>query len=133
MENDTIRSSGGNTLVDLWVEGKTRGICVSRGAIEAHLQASGLSDEDCCDFVRNHLALLTTAAKIRLAETGTAASTIVIDQLGSAGGNRRKAERRKSDRRKSDRAQEIPAAGDRRRGQRRKGERRDARKKREET
>ena len=134
MENDTIRTSGSKTLVDLWVDGKMRGICVTRGAIEAHLglspdQAAGLSDEERSEFVRTHLALIMSAARDRLQETGTSATTILIDtgQLGGAnqaGGDRRKTERRKTDRRKSDRSEGIPATGDRRRVQRRKADRR---------
>lgn len=125
MEGDTIRSSGSGPLVDLWVEGKTRAICVSREAIEAYLGGSGdgpPSDEECCEFVRTHLALVMTAAKKRLRETGPAASSITIEpgQLGARGGDRRKGERRKADR-----PEAIPAGGDRRRrAPRRKGERR---------
>ena len=130
MENDTIRSSGGNTLVDLWVEGGIRSICVSRAAIEGHLRlapdaGAAMSDDDRCTFVRNNLVLIVAAARNRLRETGTASGRIVIDagQLG-ARGERRKAERRTDDRRKGDRPQQIPSTGDRRRGPRRNAERR---------
>ena len=37
MENDSIRSSGTSTLVDIWVEGKVRAISVSQAAIGAFL------------------------------------------------------------------------------------------------
>lgn len=133
MENDTIRSSGGDTLVDLWVEGKMRGICVSRGAIEANLglpadKASAMSEDDRCEFVRTHLAIVMNAAKARLREDPTA-ETIVIGtgQLGGAatrGGDRRVTERRKGERRKENRPQDMPPSGDRRRVQRRKSDRR---------
>ena len=138
MENDTIRSSGGNTLVDLWVEGKVRGICVSRGAIAAHMgipgeRASALSDEECCEFVRTRLVLVMAAAKERLRTTGLNASNVVIDEghLGRKGaGDRRRVERRKGgDRRKADQPHKIPATGDRRRTQRRSKDRRAAGKK----
>ena len=130
MENDTIRSSGGNTLVDLWVEGKMRAIEISRGAIEAHLgllsdRTTAVSDEDCCEFVRANLAVILAAAKSKLRETGPGTATIRIDtgELGSAAGGR-SGERRKTDRRKSDRPEAVPAQGDRRKGQRRTGDRR---------
>jgi hypothetical protein len=132
MENDTIRSSGGNTLVDLWVEGKVRGICVSRGAIAQHMgipieRANALSDEECCEFVRTRLALVMAAAKDRLRQTGPNNSNVVIDlgHLGATGaGDRRRTERRKSERRKADQPHKVPVTGDRRRGDRRKADRR---------
>ena len=138
MENDTIRSSGGNTLVDLWVEGKVRAICVSRGAIAAHMgipgeRVSALSDDECCDFVRTRLALVMAAAKDRLRQTGPATSNVVIEagHLGPPGvGDRRRTERRKSDRRKADQPHKVPVVGDRRRAQRRSADRRGGTKKR---
>ena len=71
MENDLIRASGTNTLVDIWIEGKMRSLCVSQQAIGAHLgfnEAKGLSDRDRCEFVRANLALIVTAAQGRLRE-----------------------------------------------------------------
>jgi hypothetical protein len=131
MENDTIRGSGGNTLVDVWIDGRMRGICITRGAIEMHLglteeQSRLMSETDRCEFVRQNLALIMTAAKKRLSETSPMAEAIIIDtgQLPVRGPDRRKGERRKSDRRKADRPQSIPPQGDRRRSQRRKTERR---------
>jgi hypothetical protein len=131
IENDTIRSSGGNTLVDVWIDGKMRGVCVTRGAIEMHLgltadQSAGMSEGDRCEFVRTNLALVMKSAKERLRDTSAAADYIIIDtgQLPVRAADRRKGERRKSDRRKADRPQLIPPQGDRRRGPRRKGERR---------
>lgn len=130
MENDTIRSSGSNTLVDIWIDGKMRAIVVSRGAIEANLgllsdRATAMSDEDGCQFVRANLALILTAAKAKLRETdpGTEKIGIETGELGSASGGR-SGERRQTDRRKSDRPEAVPAQGDRRKGQRRTGDRR---------
>jgi hypothetical protein len=132
MENDTIRGSGGNTLVDVWIDGKMRAISVSRGAIEMHLglnadQAAAMSEGERCEFVRQNLALIVKAAKKRLSETSAAADMVIIDtgQLPLRGADRRKGERRKVERRKVDRPSGIPPSGDRRRSQRRKAERRD--------
>ncbi len=132
MENDSVRTSGDLTLVEMWIDGKLRGISISRHAIEAFLQlppeeASAMSDEDRREFVRTHLGLLTTAAKARISQTRPDADEITIDagQLGTSGGrggDRRRAERRKGDRRKAD--QPIGKIGDRRQGERRKGDRR---------
>ena len=65
MENDSIRASGANTLVDVWIDGKLRGISVSRGAIEAflglsHDKAAAMSDDERCDFVRKHWQLTSS-------------------------------------------------------------------------
>jgi len=128
MENDAIRASGSNTLVDIWIEGKIRAICVSRDAIGAfagHDAAAEMSEDDRCEFVRKHLPLIVTAAKAKLADNPTAGS-IDIDagQICSpdsaGGGDRRKTERRKSERRKQDR----PVLVDRRQSNRRKSDRR---------
>ena len=134
MENDTIRTSGGKTLVDIWIEGKVRGICVSRGTVEAYLGLSSergaMSDEERCDFVRTHMALVMKAAMQKLHEAGPASDYLVIDpgelgpSLSGRGGDRRKGQRRKSERRKSDRPDRVPATGDRRKSDRRKNERR---------
>ena len=35
MENDTVRTLGDNTLVDIWIAGKSRAITISGAAIEA--------------------------------------------------------------------------------------------------
>ena len=73
MENDTIRTSGGKTFVDVWIEGKVRGICVSRGTVEAYLGLSSergaMSDEERCDFVRTNMALVMKAATQRQRRT----------------------------------------------------------------
>jgi hypothetical protein len=51
MENDSIRSSGDITLVELWIGGKLREVRVTREAIESFLQlppdkAAVMSDQD---------------------------------------------------------------------------------------
>lgn len=130
MENDSIRSSGTNTLVELWVDGKLRGVCVSQQAIGAYLgfeQAQGMSDQDRCEFVRQHLPLVATAASAILREANPTADSVVIDvdelpRPDGRPGDRRRDERRKTDRRKM----KIPrgAQPERRRANRRQGERR---------
>ena len=133
MENDTIRSSGGKTFVDIWIEGKVRGICVSRGTIESYLGLSSdrgsMTDEERCEFVRTHMALVMKAATQKLREAGPSTNELMIEpgQLGASaggGGDRRKVQRRKSERRKTDRPDRIPPSGDRRKGERRKDDRR---------
>ena len=134
MENDSIRASGGNTLVDVWIEGKLRGISVSRGAIETFLsltphQAAAMSENDRCEFVRTHLPIVLTAAKLQLRGMNPSADSVSIDtgQLGNPGrgrvGDRRKTERRKTERR-NPQGSEPPRVGDRRNTERRTRERR---------
>jgi hypothetical protein len=126
MENDSIRPSGSSTLIDLWIEGKMRAVCVTRAAIETFvgLKGSGMSEDERCEFVRTHLPQLVTAVKSRLREN-PAANEVIIEagQLGGEG-DRRKGERRRSDRRKVARPGDPLPHGERRRAQRRKSERR---------
>jgi|SRR4051812_31191426 hypothetical protein len=130
MENDSIRASGSDTLVDMWIDGKLRALSVSHEAIGAFLgfeRASAISENDRCEFVRTHLPLLVNAAKVRLREDGPAADSITIDvgQLprpDGRAGDRRRGDRRKGERRKSSRPHGDQP--DRRRGDRRTGERR---------
>lgn len=132
MENDSIRASGSNTLVDIWIDGKLRAICISREAIDAFLgydRAAELTENDRCEFVRMHLPLVVRTATTRLQETDPRADSVVIgsgDFPNPSGrsGNRRKTERRKADRRKNDRPLTDLPHGERRRGERRKSERR---------
>lgn len=135
MENDTIRGSGPNTLVDVWIDGKMRAVCVSRGAIEAYLglrpdQASAMTEQDRCEFVRTHLAPIIKAAAGRLKETNSASDTVLIDTAQLApyaagrGLDRRKTDRRKGDRRKQNRPESALPHPDRRRGERRTSNRR---------
>ena len=130
MENDSIRASGTDTLVDIWIDGKMRSISISLEAIGAYLdfeQVARMSEDERCGFVKNNLALVVSGAKIRLRDGDPTASTIVIDagHLARPDGkatDRRKTERRKTDRRKA----KVPLGGqpDRRRVDRRRGERR---------
>jgi hypothetical protein len=121
MENDSIRSSGESTLVTIWIEGKLRNISISRGAVETFLKlpphrAGTLTEDDCREFVRTHLSLVTAAARNQLLSTDPDAETGVIDggQIGRDGaprtGERRSGDRRKGDRRKVNK----PVAIDRR-------------------
>ena len=128
MENDSIRASGADTLVEIWVNGKLRAICVSGQAIEAFLgseRAQPMSDDQRCEFVRTHLPLIVTAVKARLRDTDPDADAVTLD-VGHMGGtqNRRKSERRKSERRKVSLPKESLPHGERRRGDRRKKDRR---------
>jgi hypothetical protein len=130
MENDSIRASGSDTLVDIWIEGKIRAICVTQEAIGAHLDFESLarmSDDDRCMFVKNNLSLVLSAAKARLRQGDPTANIVVIEagHLARADGkatDRRKIDRRKSDRRKS--SQPLGTQPDRRRTTRRHGDRR---------
>ena len=112
MENDSIRSSGENTLVTIWIEGKLRNISISRAAVESFLKlppdrAGTLTDDDCREFVRTHLGVVTAAARNQLLDTDPDAETVVID------GGRDRPRGRRANRR-------AAAAGDRRKGDRRK-------------
>ena len=130
MENDSIRTSGTNTLVDIWIDGKMRGISVSKEAIGSYLgfeRAAGMSGDDRCEFVRTHLPLVINAAKSRLIDTGPDTDIVVIDgdhlpRRDGQSGDRRKGDRRKTDRRKA----ALPKGDrpERRRSDRRQGQRR---------
>jgi hypothetical protein len=124
MENDSVRTSGENTLVDVWIEGKMRSICVSRRAIAAFLQlpperAPALAEEDCREFVRTHLNLVVNAAKDLLRSADPDTDTIIINGVltsadkGAQTGDRRQGERRRGDRRKVNLG--PPPSGERRR------------------
>jgi len=130
MENDSIRASGTDTLVDIWIDGKMRSICITQEAIGAYLdfeQVARMTEDERCGFVKNNLALVVSGAKARLRDGDPTASAIVIDagHLARPDGkttDRRKTERRKTDRRKA----KVPLGSqpDRRRVDRRRGERR---------
>ena len=130
MENDSIRASGTDTLVDIWVNGKLRAICVRREAIDAYIgfEATRMSDDDRCEFVRKNLPLVVTAVKTKLSDTNPVADTVIIEgsQLGGDGGgtDRRKRERRKTERRKVAKPKAELPRGEPRRGDRRKNDRR---------
>jgi hypothetical protein len=124
MENDSIRASGSNTLVDIWVNGKLRAISVTRQAIEAFAGQnadSGMSDEERCEFVRTHLPLVVTAVKTQLREASDDLEAVTID-VGQLGG--RVADRRKGERRKAKLPKDSLPGGERRRGNRRSTDRR---------
>jgi hypothetical protein len=137
MENDSIRASGSDTLVDIWINGKLRAICVTREAIDTYLgfeRASAMSDDERCEFVRTHLPLVVSAARTTLRDGNPAADSIAVDgeQLGGPGsgraGDRRRTERRKTERRKATKPKEALPHGERRRGDRRKTDRRNPKK-----
>jgi hypothetical protein len=122
MDNDSIRSSGENTLVTIWIEGKLRDISIARAAVETFLKlpphrAGTLTDDDCREFVRTHLGLVTAAARNQLLDTDPDADTVLIDggqigrqERGRVDDRRQGGDRRKGDRRKVNR----PVAIDRR-------------------
>ena len=122
MENDTVRSMGESTLVDVWINGKMRSVCVSRGAIENFLKltpdaSSRMSEGDRREFVRTHLSTVVAAAKERLSATSANAESVLIDtgQLGPGNNENGLVDRRRGgDRRKGDRRQSTRAKGDRR-------------------
>jgi hypothetical protein len=130
LENDSIRSVGSDTLVDIWIEGKMRALCVSHEAIGAFIgfeRAAGMSDLDRREFVRTHLPLVIGAAKERLSEAGADADALTIDVGQLPRGDGRSGDRRLRDRRKGERRQlKLPRAGlpDRRKSDRRQGDRR---------
>ena len=127
MENDSIRPSGTNTLVDIWVEGKLRAICVTREAIDMFtgFDGSARDEQSRCEFVRTHLSGVVTGVKAKLRDGNAGADSIVIDagQIG-ARADPRSTDRRKSERRKVGRSPELLPQGERRRSERRKGGRR---------
>ena len=130
MENDSIRSVGSDTLVDIWINGKMRALSVSQEAIGAFLgfdTAAGMTDQDRCEFVRTNLPLVVAAAKQRLSESNRNADDIAIavGQLprpDGRSGDRRMVDRRKDERRKLKVAR--PGQTERRKGERRTGDRR---------
>jgi hypothetical protein len=124
MENDSIRASGSNTLVDIWVNGKLRAISVTKQAIDGFAGQnadSGMSDDERCDFVRTHLPLVVTAVKTQLREASEDLEGVTID-VGQLGG--RITDRRKGERRKAKLPKDSLAGGERRRADRRSTDRR---------
>jgi hypothetical protein len=128
MENDSVRTSGRSTLVDIWIDGKLRAISVSREAIETSLRlpadrAAGLSEDDRREFVRNNLSAVVSAATNWLRFNDPSADTVPLEpgdfgarpseRSGGREGDRRQGDRRKGDRRKVDRG--PPPTGERRR------------------
>jgi len=116
MENDTVRTLGDNTLVDIWIEGKSRAITISGAAIEARAGTT-LSESERREFVRTNLSLIVGAASEFL-RSNPAAEAILIE-AGQIGGRQASGERRSGgDRRKGDRRQRNagPPGGVERRG-----------------
>jgi hypothetical protein len=124
MENDSVRTSGETTLVDVWIDGKMRSISVSRQAIAAFLylpsdRAASLTEEDRREFVRTRLSLIIGAAKDRLRSGDPGAEAVSIDgppvsEAASArSAGRGSGDRRKGDRRKVNKG--PPPSGERRR------------------
>jgi hypothetical protein len=118
MENDSVRTIGDCTLVDIWISGKLRGISVSRGAIDAFRQltpgrAAEMSDEDRRQFVTANLGIIVSAAAKKLAGANPGSETVLLE-AGDIGGHpaepvaeRRTGEdRRKGGRRREDRRAE---------------------------
>jgi hypothetical protein len=108
MENDTVRTLGDDTLVDIWIEGKSRAIVITRDAIETYLglgsrEAADMNDAGRCEFVRTNLGLIVRSATERI-HTDPQAGRVRIEAgqlLGKAstgerrtGGDRRKGDRR---------------------------------------
>ncbi|HEX5259390.1 MAG TPA: hypothetical protein VFW35_11510 [Sphingomicrobium sp.] len=127
MESDSIRPSGNNTLIDIWIEGRLRSICVAREAIESFLGSkapAATSEDSRCEFVRGHLPQVVSAVKAKL-RSNPSAESIIVDsgELGGVG-ERRKVERRKTERRKVSRPAGSLPDGERRRSERRKNQRR---------
>src|SRR6476469_9021762 len=130
MENDSIRSVGSDTLVDIWIDGKMRSLSVSLEAIGAFLgfdKASSMSERDRCEFFRTHLPVVVAAAKQRLSETDRSVGQVVIAVGQIPGCEGKSGERRASDRRKGERQKvTLSRSGqpERRKGDSRAGERR---------
>ena len=130
MENDSIRASGTDTLVDIWIDGKMRSICISQEAIGAYLdfdRVARMTEDERCEAIKNNLAVVLKAAKARLREGDPTMQSIILDagHLPRPDGkatDRRRGDRRKGDRRKGSRP--LGAQPERRRTDRRTGERR---------
>jgi hypothetical protein len=111
MENDSVRTTGETTVVDMWIDGKLRSVAVTRGAIETFLQLPSdrrLGEDERSEFVRTHLTVVHKAAVECLRSSNAATDTIRIEagQLGtgrvtSSGADRRTGDRRKGERRKA--------------------------------
>ena len=106
MENDSIRASGTSTLVEIWIDGKIRAICVEKEAIAAVVgfeAAAKMSEDERCEFVRIHLPLVVTAVKTRLSKSNGVLDSIVLDAGQLGGADNSQGDRRKTDRRATDR------------------------------
>ena len=130
MENDSIRSVGSDTLVDIWIDDKMRSLLVSPEAIGAFLgfdKAAACPIETGANSSERTFLLIVVAAKQRLSETDRSAGEVVIDvgqlpRSDGRSGDRRTTNRRKDDRRKV--SLSWSGQPERRKGDRRAGERR---------
>ena len=91
MENDSVRTSGTSTLVDMWIDGKLRAITVSREAIESFLhltpdRAASMSEDERSEFVRTHLTLVVSSATAKLRNTDATADAVTLDGGERGGG-----------------------------------------------
>jgi hypothetical protein len=98
---------GDVTLVDLWIEGKSRAITITREAIESYLglaphDAASMGETERREFVRTHLSVVVAAATARLRDNPEA-GTIEVDALAAARSPASVGERRTGDRRKGER------------------------------
>src|SRR5947209_20545557 len=106
MERDSVRTSDDCTLVDLWIDGKLRAVVVPRDAIDSLDQlplgrSAAMTEAECREFVRTHLAVVLKAATDRLRSGDRGADLI---RLGAAEGAARVVDRRRGgDRRRGDR------------------------------
>lgn len=133
MEGDTIRGSGGNTLIDLWIDGAMRQIVITREAVAAAAgaeRAAAMSEGERCDFIRTRMALVQAAARGAVAEGGrdlgriTLKAACLVDPSLGPGGERRRADRRVAGGRDKTAPGPVATDGERRRAERRRGERR---------
>ena len=118
MENDTVRGLGEDTLVDIWIEGKSRAIAVTRQAIEDYVGASSTTESQRTEFVRTNLGLIVRSATA-LIHANPEAAKVRIDAGQLLGKSAPTGERRSGgDRRKGDRRQRNvgPPGGVERRG-----------------
>src|SRR5947209_16049480 len=105
MERDSVRTSDDCTLVDLWIDGKLRAVVVPRDAIDSLDQlplgrSAAMTEAECREFVRTHLAVVLKAATEGLRHGDRGADLI---RLGAAEGtatapmaDRRRGERRRN-------------------------------------
>ena len=91
MENDVVRTSGEDAIVDLWLEGGFRAVTISGAAVKAYLniapeEAASVTEIERREFVRTHLGLISRAALNHIRKE-PAANRIVIGpgELGRTG------------------------------------------------
>jgi hypothetical protein len=78
-----VWTQDGNTELQAWVGGESRNIAVTREAIEAYLdlnseKAAAMSAEARCQFVRDHLGTVISAAKRKMEPSDRAADVVTI-------------------------------------------------------